>query len=311
MKGRILITPRGLSRDGHPALRRFEDAGYEVVAPTPGRQPTEAELLDVLPGCAGILAGVETISAKVLEAAAAKGLKVIGRNGVGIDSIDLDAAGRLNVTICPTPGANSRGVAELVVSLMFALARAIPFSDANLKAGQWRRRKGTEIDGRTLGIIGCGQIGKHVTRMALGLGMKVLACDPVVDASFRPGEGFSYVDLDTVLSQADVLSLHCPAPPDGRPVIDATALAKVAPGALLINTARGVLVDEPAVLAALEAEQLAGFATDVYAEEPPGKSPLLVHPRVIATPHVGGYTVESVDRSIRMAVDLMLDCLQS
>ena len=279
--------------------------------PTPGRQPTEEELLDALPGCAGILADVETISAKVIEAAAVEGLKVIGRNGVGIDSIDLDAAGRLNVAICPTPGANSRGVAELVVSLMFALARAIPFTDAHLKAGRWERRKGIEIDGKTLGIIGCGQIGKHVTRMALGLGMKVLACDPVVDASFRPGEAFSYTNFDTVLSQADVLSLHCPAPADNRPIIDAAALAKVTPGALLINTARGVLVDGSAVLSALETERLAGFATDVYAEEPPGESPLLAHPRVIATPHVGGYTAESVDRSIRMAVDLMLECLQS
>ena len=308
MANRILVTPRSLTRDGHPALRRFVEAGYEVVTCVPGRQPSEQELLDLLPGCVGMLAGVEPICARVLEAAG--DLRVIGRNGVGVDNIDLAAAERLDITVCRTVGANARGVAELAVALMLGLLRSVPFSDAALKAGQWKRRQGVEVVGRTLGLLGCGQIGRHVARMALGLEMAVLAHDPLPDESFRPGGRFRYAAFDEVLAGADVLSLHCPAPADGRPLIDAEAIGRMKRGSWLINTARASLLDEPAVLAALDDGRLSGLATDVFAEEPPGEGPLIRHDRVIATPHVGGYTAESVDRSVTMAVEMMLDCLR-
>ena len=309
MGPKILITPRSLTRDGHPALDRFTESGYDVVACSPGRQPSEAELVELLPGCAGMLAGVERISARALEAAV--DLKVIGRNGVGTDNIDLQAAEARGITICLAVGANSRGVAELTISLLLAMARAVPFHDAALKAGQWQRQKGIELAGRTLGLIGCGQIGKHVARMALGLGMNVLAHDPFPDERFDPGEGFRWASLQEVLSSSDAISLHCPAPPDGRCLLDAEAISRMKTGVYLVNTARAALLDEEAVLSALDTGHVAALAVDAFRQEPPGKSPLVTHNRVIATPHVGGYTAESVDRAVTLAVDMMLECLRT
>jgi phosphoglycerate dehydrogenase-like enzyme len=305
---RILVSPRSVTRNGHPSLQRFTDAGYEVIFATPGVQPDEAELLDKLPGCSGFLAGVETVSARVLEAAADT-LKVIGRNGVGVDSIDLAAAERLGIQVLAAGTANSRGVAELTIALMLALARSIPSSDAALKAQDWQRTKGIELEGRTLGLVGCGRIGRLVARIAHGLAMTVLAHDPLPGEP--PCDNFRYVPLEELLSASDVVSLHCPAPEDGTPVIDAAVLGAMRDRALLINTARAALADGPAVLAALESGCLAGFATDVFETEPPGDDPLALHPKVIATPHIGGYTRESIDRAVAAAVENILNVLQS
>ena len=304
---KILVTPRSLTRDGHPALEQLKEAGYEVLFSTPGKQPDEEELLRLLPGCVGMLAGVEKISASVLEAA--QKLKAISRNGVGIDSIDLDAAKRLNIKILPAIGANARGVAELAISFLFAGVRFIPYSDARMKAGEWSRKKGIELDGRTLGLIGCGRIGKEVAQMAVGLGMDVIAYDMYPDESFRPAPQFQFTSLDNVLECSDVISLHCPAPKDGKSIIDKASLAKMKHGVYLINTARAVLIDEDAVLEGLNSGQLLGFATDVYAKEPPEASPLLSHENVITTPHIGGFTVESVDKATQMAVENLLQAL--
>jgi len=306
MSGRILITPRSLTRDGHPALQRLAEAGYEPVFATPGRQPDEAELLERLPGCVGYLAGVEPITARVLEAA--PGLRVISRNGVGVSNIDLAAARRLGIAVCTTPGANARGVAELAIAMMLALARRLAWSDARLKRGTWARAEGMEIEGKTLGLVGCGAIGKQVARMAVGLGMTVKGYDPYPDAAFALA-GFAYASLDDVLRSADVLSLHCPPPADGSPAIAAAELARMKPGALLLNTARGELLDDAAVLAALDAGTLGGLAVDAYRSEPPGDDPLVKHERVLATPHVGGYTTESVERAVSQAVANLLAAL--
>jgi len=305
---KILVTPRSLTQNGHPALKRFAEAGYEVVMSRPGVQPSEAELIGLLPGCVGMLAGVEPITSKVLDAAV--DLKVIGRNGVGVDNIDLEAARRLGIRICPAVGSNARGVAELTIGLMLALARSIPFHDAALKAGRWERRNGFDLEGTTLGLLGCGRIGRDVARMALGIGMRVLAFDPVQDKTFAPGADFRYAAMEEVLKSSDVISLHCPPPKDGRALIDSQAIAEMKKGVLLVNTARAALLDERAVLDALEGGLVGGLATDVFDREPPGDNPLIRHSRVIATPHIGGYTVQSVDRAVTTAVKMMLECLQ-
>jgi len=309
MNKKILITPRSLTEKGHPGLERLRSEGYELVMSPPGRQPDEAVLMGLLPGCVGYLAGVEKITASVLESAA--GLRVISRNGVGCDAIDRAAADRLDIKICITPGANSRGVAELAVGLLFALVRALPASDAALKAGQWQRAKGVELYGRTLGVIGCGQIGRQVAGMAIGMGLKVLGYDVFRDPAFTPGPGFSFVALPELLAGADAVSLHCPMQADGRPILDREALSRVKKGAWLINTARAGLVDTEAVLEALDKGLLAGFAIDVFAEEPPQDMRLVRHPRVIATPHIGGFTDESVSRSVEQAVDNLLQNLKN
>lgn len=305
MKGKIAVTPRSLSRGGHPALALLEQAGYELVFPAPGQQPSLEQLNQVLPDCVGYLAGVEPIPAQVLKRC--PHLKVISRNGVGVDNIDLAAAQALGIAVEKAVGANARGVAELAIGLMLAGLRSIPWSDQQLKAGRWSRRQGIEIHGRTLGVIGCGQIGKYVVEMALGLGMRARACDPYPDLAFSPAGDFAYLPLPQFLSESEVISLHAPA--SEQPLINAAALAQMKKGAFLINTARAALIDEAAVLEALETGQLRGYATDVYDREPPGLTPLLEHDRVLATPHAGGLTTESIERATAAAVSNLLKAL--
>jgi phosphoglycerate dehydrogenase-like enzyme len=302
MCARVLITPRSLTKGGHPSLDRLRAAGCEVMFCAAGKSPTEEELVGLLPGCAGWLAGVEPISARALEVA--RGLKVISRNGTGVDNIDLAAAERLGIRIRRAEGANARGVGELAIGLMLALARTIPASDRAIKDGRWERQTGFEMEGKTLGVIGAGRIGRLVAKMAAGLDMRVVAHDVV------PAAGLTMLPLEEVFAVADVISLHCPPRPDGRAVVDAAALARMKRGALLVNTARAGLLDETAVLAALESGQLGGLASDVLEGEPPANRRLAEHPRVVVTPHAGALTRESVDRAVSIAVDNLLDELQ-
>ncbi len=305
MADKIAITPRSLSAAGHPALSELTDTGFELVFPAPGATPGERSLLEHLPDCVGWLAGVEPISAKVLDGAPR--LKVISRNGVGVDNIDREAALRNGVAIERAVGANARGVAELAIALMLAGFRHIPWSDAHLRGGDWQRRKGIEAKGRTLGVVGCGAIGQTVAEIALGLGMNVLGYDPYPADGFAP-DGFKFASLDAVLDGADAVSLHCP--PGSVPLIDASAVARMKQGCVLINTARSELIDETAVLEGLDSSRLASFATDVYPVEPPAMTSLLTHERTILMPHAGGFTDESVSRATTIAVRNLLKVLR-
>jgi phosphoglycerate dehydrogenase-like enzyme len=250
---------------------------------------------------------VEKITDGVLAAATC--LKAISRNGTGVDSIDLAACARRGIAVFRAEGANARGVAELTLALILSLLRAVPFGDARLKAGGWERRQGTELEGKSLGVIGTGRIGKLVTRFALALDMTVLGFDAFPDAGFSPGPGFRYTDLDGLLESSHVVTLHCPHSPGEKPIIGRDALGRMRKGAVLVNTARAGLVDAAAVLAALNEGRLAGYAVDAYDREPPEASPLLSHERVIATPHVGAFTTESVAAATRAAVDNLLAAL--
>ena len=301
---KILITPRSLTKSGHPALEKLSEAGYQLVFSTPGKQPSEDEIIKLLPGCVGYLAGVEKITSKVLESA--KEIKVISRNGTGIDNIDLETAKKMNIRICRTKGANAKGVAELTIGLIFSLVRSIPFHDEKMKQERWERRKGIELENSTLGLVGCGEIGRYVAILGLGLGMNVLAHRRNPDPSFLPGENFHYVSFDELLEKSDIISLHRPGTPSGEPVINSQTLNRMKKGVYIINTARASLLDESAVLRALENNHIAGVATDVYPEEPPKDYHLLKHDRVTATPHIGGFTKESILRATRDAVNNLL-----
>jgi len=301
---KILITPRSLTKDNHPALDALTRAGFELVFSKPGIQPNEDELIALLPGCVGYLAGVEKVNARVLESAS--DLRVISRNGAGVDNIDLVAAQRLGIIICRAEGANARGVAELAIGMMLSLARHIPPSSAAIKAGGWKRYSGVEIEGRTLGLLGCGKIGKTVAALASALGMKVLAHDVYPDPGFRPSEDFAYDSFENVLTHSDFISLHCPARQDGKPVLDKEAIRMLPKGAFVINTARASLVNDKEILEALHDNRIAGFATDVYEYEPPVLDELLLDDRVIATPHIGGLTDASVSRAVTVAVENLL-----
>jgi D-3-phosphoglycerate dehydrogenase len=279
--------------------------GYEIVYPAPGKTPNEEDLLRSVPGCVGWLAGVEPISPAVLSAA--KGLRVISRNGTGVDNIDLKVADDCGIRVERAIGANARGVAELAITLMLSAFRSVPWSDGTLRRGDWQRRIGIEAQGRTLAVIGCGAIGREVADLALGLGMWVIGYDPFPSNSFaRPG--FRFAPLEEALTSADAISLHCP--PGASPILDEPMIGRLRRGVVVINTARAELVDDAAVLAALEAGQISGLATDVFRTEPPDPSPLLVHPRVIQTPHAGGFTEESVERATRVAIENLLKVLE-
>lgn len=289
-------------------MERLRAAGYEVVFCTGGKQPGEEELRSLLPGCVGYLAGVEPVTAPVLEAAG--DLRVISRNGTGVDNVNLDAANSRGISVLRAEGANARGVAELALGSLFALARGIGASDAALKRGSWERQsQGIELEGKTLGVVGCGRIGRLVSQMALGIGMRVEAFDPSPDNGFTPGPGFRFAELADVLSRAHFLTLHCPPAPDGRPLLDREALTQMRRGVFIINTARYDVFDAEAVLAALDSGQVAGLALDVFDTEPPTDQRLVQHPRVIATPHLGGFTRESIDRAMTCAVENLIRAL--
>ena len=302
---KILITPRSLTKDGDPSLNLLTEEGFELVFSTPGKMPQESELRDLLPGCIGYLAGVEPITAAVLEAA--DKLEIISRNGTGINSIDLQAARQMNIKIMRAEGANARGVAELTLGVILGLIRSIPFSDARMKGGQWERRKGLELQGRTLGLIGCGKIGQLVSQLALAFEMEVLAYDPFPDQRFNPGPGFRFTSLEEVLVNSDIITFHCPEQTDGRAILDGERVHRLKPDVYIINTARASLMDETAILEALQEGRIAGLALDVYDREPPDTGSLLTHDRVIATPHIGGYTTESVSRATLAAVENLLE----
>ena len=299
----ILVTPRSVTTGGHPALARLVEAGYEIVMPKPGTMPSAAELKVLLPGCVGWLAGVEPISADVLAAGA--DLRVISRNGTGIDAIDCAAARSRGIEIRRAEGANARGVAELAIGMMLSLARSLAVSDAAIKAGGWQRRRGFEIEGKTLGVVGCGRIGRLVATLGRGLGMNVVGHDPWADHS----DVLPLLSLDELIAGSDVISLHCPPPADGSPVLDSHRLALAKAGVLIINTARHELIDLPALVAALEAGRVAGAALDVFDAEPPIDRAHLGSDRILATPHIGGFTTESIDRAVAVAVDNLLDAL--
>ena len=308
MKAKILITPRALSRDGHPALQLLQQAGYELLFGTPGKTPSEDELIALVPSCIGWLAGVEPVSERVINAAPA--LRAISRNGTGVDNLPLELLAAKKITVYRAEGVNARGVAELAITLLMVAMRHIIPTHAGIKNGAWPRLLGREIESRTVAVLGYGFIGREVSKMACGLGAKVRAHDPFVTLPMRPIGDFSwYCDRHTLLDGADVLSLHAPGNADGSALLGAAELARLATGAIVINTARASLIDETALLNALNSGQIGTYATDVFTTEPPVLSELLAHPRVITTSHIGGYTEESVNRATRVAVENLLRAL--
>lgn len=307
MKGRILITPRSLSRDGHPALSALTDRGYGLVMPAPGETPDERALLAVVPDCVGWLAGVEPVTETVI--AAAQRLRVISRNGTGVDNLPLQALEARQIRLFRAEGTNARGVAELALGLTLAGLRQIVWTHEGMRRGAWPRSLGREIAGARIGVVSLGAIGTTYARMCSDLGAEIVGHDPFAPEDRLTGAGIRRSTLDGAVADADVVSLHAPMPDDGKPLLDAARIATLAPGAVVVNTARAGLVDPGAMLAALETGRVACYATDVFETEPPAPSPLLAHPRVVLTSHIGGFTDASVDRSTVRAVENLLQAL--
>lgn len=307
---RILITPRSMTAAGLDAvtdLAPLRAAGHELVSGPAGRLPSEDELIELVIDIDGWLAGVETISARVLDAAPR--LRVISRNGVGADGVDAVAAKAHGVSIQLARGANSRGVAELALALILNGLRDVPSSNASLKAGRWSRSLGRELPETTVGLVGFGAVGRLLASMTSALGARVLAFDPF--ATVESQSGAEARDLDAIFAESDVVSLHSPPPADGSALVTGGRLALMRPGGILINTARSALVDDAAVLDALDSERLSAYAVDAFNTEPPELTPLLLHERTILTPHLGGYTGASVRRATQQSVANLLATLDA
>jgi D-3-phosphoglycerate dehydrogenase len=304
---RILVTPRSLSKGGHPALALLEAAGYALAMPAPGAIPDEAALIAALPGCVGWIAGVEPVSERVLEAA--DRLRVISRNGTGIDNLPLRAIEDRGIALCRAEGTNARGVAELALALTLAGLRQIVWTHEGMRNGAWPRQIGREMCEATIGIVGLGAIGATLAQLCLDLGAKVRGYDPFANADRVVHPNFRRVDLDEAIAGVDAISLHAPMPADGRPLMTAERIEALAPATVLVNTARAGLVDAEALLKALDTGRVACYATDVFETEPPTPSPLLDHPKVVLTSHIGGFTDASVERSTVRAVTNLLDAL--
>ncbi len=305
-KKKILVTPRSISKSGHSELSLLTEAGYEVLLPFPGRQPSEEELLSVIGECSVYLAGVETISRKVLDNAPL--LRIISRNGVGLDNIDLPCAKEHGIEVQGTPGANSQGVAELALALLLGSARGLVEGSNTIKSGGWKRSKGMEVQGKTLGIIGCGNIGQRLARMAIGIGMNVVGYDMYQAKELEALAEFAFVEMDALLSSSDIISLHCP--PTGNALVDRQFLERVKQGVIIINTARSQLVDMEAMYEALQNGTVDHYAVDAFDSEPPALNKLLLHERVTLSPHIGGFTEESIQRAIGSAVANILNILK-
>ncbi|HEY8296829.1 MAG TPA: phosphoglycerate dehydrogenase [Candidatus Baltobacteraceae bacterium] len=241
---------------------------------------------------------------------AGPGLRVVARAGVGVDAIDVDAATEAGIVVVNTPSANTIAATELTFAMMLAAVRHIPDATATLRAGRWERAQfvGNELCGKTLGIVGLGRIGAGVAVRARAFGMTVLACDPYIGSARAQAHDAELVDLDALFARADIVTLHVPLTEQTKALVNAARLARMRPHAILVNCARGGVVDERALLAALDAGTIAGAALDVVAHEPPAAdspgSRLHRHPRVIATPHLGGSTHEALRR---IAVELATD----
>jgi D-3-phosphoglycerate dehydrogenase / 2-oxoglutarate reductase len=248
-----------------------------------------------LPEAAALLVRSETrVTADLLDSA--KCLRVIGRAGAGVDTIDVDAATSRGIVVVNAPGGNAVAAAEHALALMFALARRVAAADASMKRGEWKRGAyvGSELTGKTLGLVGLGRVGSEVARRALGLDMRVLVYDPYVPEEHARHLGLEPVELDDLVSAVDIVSIHVPLTESTRGILSAERLSRMRSGAFLINCARGGLVDETALVSALDAGHLAGAGIDVFVNEPVHPDDALPrHPKVVATPHLGASTVEA------------------
>lgn len=304
MPARILVTSRSFGSTSQVPAQILAGAGCEIVKPPPGIKLVPSVLIDAVQSADGWIVGNEPVTAEVLHAAPR--LRAVVKHGTGVDNIDLAAAQARGILIANTPGANAPAVAELAVALLLAAARQLVFADHQAHAGSWKPVVGTNVRGKTLGIIGLGRIGKQVVELLRGYELKVLAYDTLRDDDFARAHGVQYSALEQLLRASDFISLHAPLLPETHHLIGAMQLGWMKPTALLVNTARGELVDERALHDALRERRIAGAALDVIAQEPPNDSLLLRLENVIITPHIGAHTTDAITAvSVRAAENLV------
>jgi D-3-phosphoglycerate dehydrogenase len=306
---KVLVSARSFRKMQGEHWRVLQEAGYEIVTPEQDQPLKEAEMISIIGDVDAALVGNDAVTERVI--AAAPRLKVVSKHGVGVDNVDVPAATRAGVIVTNTPGANQVAVAEMAIALIMGLTRKLAYHDTLVKSGGWSRIIGTELAGKTVGLVGLGRIGKEVVLRLKGFQVKFLAYDIYQDNTFAAEHGVRFVTLEELLSGSDVVTLHAVLTADTQSFMGEKELALMKPGAYLVNTARGGLVDEQALYRALTENRLAGAGLDVFADEPPTNSPLLqLGDKVLLAPHLGAQTTETVLRMGLMAAENIVQVLR-
>ena len=296
---RIAVTSRSFSR--HPVLRaELLEAYADVTFNDDGLRLMGAALIDFVTGHDRAITALEVLDEDFFKAV--PGLTVVSKYGVGVDMVDFDAMLRHDVKLGWTGGVNKRSVSELVISSVIALLRHVPVANQEVRTGTWRQVKGLQLSQRTVGIVGCGHVGKDLAVLLRAFGCHVLAHDILDFPEFYAANGVEPVGLEELLAASDIITLHLPLNETTRNILSADRMALIKPGAVLVNTARGGLVDEPTLKAMLLDGKLAGAAFDVFAEEPPEDTEILTLPTMLATPHIGGSSEEAILAMGRAAI---------
>ena len=306
---RVLVTARIFGHLSDAGFEIFRKRGIELVHnPYRGKGLNESQLIELIGGVDGLLTGVDQVTRTVIEKA--DRLKVISKFGTGVDNIDVEAASDKRIIVTNAPNVNSEAVADMTFALIFAIARRVPFAFERVRRGEWPLIVGTEVFGKTIGLIGLGQIGKRVAKRACGFGMKILAYEISPDKEFLKETGVRLVSLQSLLREADVVSIHVPLTEQTRHLIGREELKMMKAFAFLINTARGGIVDEEALYEALKSNAIAGAAFDVLQYEPPKDLKLADLDNCVLTPHISPFTREAIEGAERLSAQNIIDVLE-
>ena len=309
MAKKVVITPRGFAKCGLHNVALFEEAGIELVYNDTGLSYTKEQFYEITADADGVVVGVELVDRAYIDAHPK--LKAVVKFGVGTDNIDLDYCKEKGIFVGRTVGSNARSVAETAISFVIADSKNLFESISNTRQNGWAKLTGYEILGKTIGIVGFGAIGKHVARMAVGLGMNVLAYDAFgIDKDVAASMDVTVSDMSEIIEKSDFLSLHVPLTPETRDMISAKELAAMKSSAVLINTARGGIVNEAALYEALKNGVIKSAYFDVFSSEPPAKDePLLTLANFYLTPHIASRSEEAEKNTANIATRVIIDAL--
>jgi len=302
---RILVTPSSFGECGPEPLQLLRESGLDIQFNPKKRRLSREEVVSLGSDCVGIIAGLEKLDADTLSCF--PNLRVVSRLGSGVDNIDLEAAKQKGIVVRNTPYGPTRAAAELTLAMVMALLRNIPMADRNMRQGIWRKEIGQLLQGRTVGILGLGRIGREVAQLMIAMGCTVIGHDLVPDIDWSAKHNVRLVDFPDLLLESEILCIHVSTLDDNATLIGEKELASMRPGAMLVNMARGGIVDEDALVAALKNETLKGAALDVYNHEP-YTGPLTEIDTVVLTPHLGSY---AKDAKLAMEIESVENLLES
>ncbi len=308
MAKKILVTARSFGKNDPEPIRLLEERGYELTMNPYGRILTKAEMIENLKDADGVIAGVDPYDAEVL--AAAPKLKAISRYGVGVDNIDMAYAEKRGIKVTRTVGANSDAVSEFAITLMLAVARRAAYTDAECRKLNWVKVNSMQMTGKTLGLVGLGAIGKLVAKKLKGFDLRVLAYDSFKDEAYAAANGITYVDLETLLKEADFISIHVPLLPETAKLISGPQFGLMKKTAVIVNTARGGIIDEDALLDALKSNRIWGAGIDVFEAEPPKNADFLKLDNIVIGSHCAASTIEAVDNMGLMSAKNLIASLE-